>query len=221
MTGHEQRRPQEPHPLAPVVRNPRHGLESAHPVGVKRTVRLAHASSRSSSRSSPAVPTSRTTSGSPSPRCGGLGARPRRRRRTLGEPHDPRVVTEILVAQLGVAIEPELAHDRVLERAREEVGQEVGAGLLLERDRDLGSRRTRRSSGRRSAAGGRARRAPRASRSRRRRARPRRCARGASRPRGRSGPGGCAAAHRPARPRRPNRAGARSPARRGRARRTR
>ena len=51
----------------------------------------------------------------------------------LGEPQHARVVAEVGVAQLGVAVEPELAHHRVLERARQEVGEEVRAGLLLER----------------------------------------------------------------------------------------
>src|ERR1700674_5902396 len=42
-------------------------------------------------------------------RAGGLGG-------ALGQPQHPRVVTEVLIAQLGVAVEPELADHRVLER---------------------------------------------------------------------------------------------------------
>src|SRR5580698_8691505 len=43
VTGHEHRRPQEAQPLVAVVGDPRHGLELAHAVWVKRTVRRAHA----------------------------------------------------------------------------------------------------------------------------------------------------------------------------------
>src|SRR5262249_11791016 len=49
------------------------------------------------------------------------------------EPHHARVVTEVLLAQLGVAVQPELAPDRVLERPGQEVGEEVRARLLLQR----------------------------------------------------------------------------------------
>ena len=89
-------------------------------------------SSRSSSRSRPASPTSRTSSGSPRRprrRC----AAPRSRRPALREPDHAAVVAEVVVAQLGVAVEAELADHGVLERAREEVGEEVRAGLLVER----------------------------------------------------------------------------------------
>src|SRR6185312_1012792 len=43
----------------------------------------------------------------------------------------------VVVAQLGPAVEAELADDGVLERSREEVGQEVRARLLGERRADL------------------------------------------------------------------------------------
>src|SRR5204863_3152497 len=50
-----------------------------------------------------------------------LGGGARRGRRALCEPEHARVMAEVGVAQLGVAVEAELAHDRVLERAGEEV----------------------------------------------------------------------------------------------------
>src|SRR6188472_2186698 len=49
----------------------------------------------------------------------------RRGRAALREPHDAAVGAEVVVAQLGVAVEAELADHGVLERAREEVGEEV------------------------------------------------------------------------------------------------
>ena len=77
------------------------------------------------------MPTSRITSGSPS-RAAAASAQARVAAcRTLREPHDPRVMAEIFVAQLGMAVEAELANDGVLERAGEEVRQEVRARLLL------------------------------------------------------------------------------------------
>ena len=46
-------------------------------------------------------------------------------------------MAEVVVAQLGVAVEAELADDGVLEAAGQEVGQEVGAGLLGQQGREL------------------------------------------------------------------------------------
>ena len=63
-----------------------------------------------------------------------------RRRAPLGQPHDAAVAAEVRVAQLGVAVEAELADDGVLEGAGQEVGQEVGAGLLGRRGGDLVAR---------------------------------------------------------------------------------
>src|SRR4051812_46925335 len=74
------------------------------------------------------------------PRRGALRRAAVRRRVRLREPQDARVGAEVVVAQLGPAVEPELAHDRVLERAREEVGEEVRPGLLRERLRNLVAR---------------------------------------------------------------------------------
>src|SRR3954467_9320648 len=51
------------------------------------------------------------------------------RRAPLRQPYHASVEAEVEVAQLGMAIEAELAHDRVLEGAREEVGEEVRARL--------------------------------------------------------------------------------------------
>ena len=42
-------------------------------------------------------------------------------------------MAEVVVAQLRPAVEPELAHDGVLEGAGQEVGEEVRAGLLGQR----------------------------------------------------------------------------------------
>ena len=81
-----------------------------------------------------------------------LGGGAGRGRRALRQPHHPRVVAEVVVAQLGVAVEAELAHDRVLERAREEVGEEVRARLLGERRAAPPRARARRSSARPGAA---------------------------------------------------------------------
>ena len=67
------------------------------------------------------------------PLCGSA----RRLGRPLGEPEHARVVAEVVVAQVRVAVEAELADDRVLECPREEVGQEVRARLLLQRRADL------------------------------------------------------------------------------------
>ena len=58
---------------------------------------------------------------------GALGRRARGGRRALRQPQHARVVAEVRVAQLGIPVEPELAHHRVLERAGEEVGQQVRA----------------------------------------------------------------------------------------------
>src|SRR3954451_17146593 len=65
--------------------------------------------------------------------CGALGGR----RAALREPDHAAVGAEVVVAQLGMAGEAQLADDGVLERPGEEVGQEVGAGLLLERGAHL------------------------------------------------------------------------------------
>ena len=54
-------------------------------------------------------------------------------RRALREPHHPRVVAEVGVPQLGVPVEPERADDAAVERAHEEVGKEVRAGLRRQR----------------------------------------------------------------------------------------
>src|SRR3954467_12042664 len=101
----------------------------------------AGATRRSSSASSPASPTSRTSSGSPTraaapPLDRQPDARRRRLRRALGgrraplrQPHHASVEAEVDVAQLGMAIAAELAHDRGLEGAREEVGEQVRARL--------------------------------------------------------------------------------------------
>ena len=48
----------------------------------------------------------------------------------LGEPDHARVVAEVVVAQLGVAVEPERPDDEAVERADEEVGQEEDARLV-------------------------------------------------------------------------------------------
>ncbi len=69
----------------------------------------------------------------PDPRCRPLGGGAGRRRGALGEPQHARVVAEVVLAQLGVAVEPELAHHRALESPREEVGEEVRARLLGQR----------------------------------------------------------------------------------------
>ena len=57
-----------------------------------------------------------------------LRRRARRRRRALREPDDPAVVAEVVVAQLRVAVEAELADHGVLEAAGQEIGEEVGPG---------------------------------------------------------------------------------------------
>ena len=57
----------------------------------------------------------------------------RRRGRALSQPDDAAIVAEVGVAQLRVAVEPERADHRVVEGAREEVGQEVAARLARER----------------------------------------------------------------------------------------
>jgi len=67
------------------------------------------------------------------PRGGALGRRVRGAGRTLREPYHARVVAEVLIAQVWVAVEPELVDDRVLECPRKEVGEEVGPRLLGER----------------------------------------------------------------------------------------
>src|SRR5262245_39929875 len=55
----------------------------------------------------------------PKRRRGALGRELRAERRPLGQPHDARVVAEVVVAELRVAVEPELLHDGVLEGPRE------------------------------------------------------------------------------------------------------
>src|SRR5580704_15407112 len=74
----------------------------------------------------------------PDPRRGALCGRARRRRRPLREPDHARVVAEVVVAELRIAVEPELPPHRVLERPRQEVREEVRAGVLLERGAHLG-----------------------------------------------------------------------------------
>src|SRR5205085_1602642 len=69
--------------------------------------------------------------------CEVLGFGPGGRGRALGQPHHARVVAEVVLAELGVAIEAELAPHRVLERAGQEVGEEVRTGLLLQRGTHL------------------------------------------------------------------------------------
>ena len=86
--------------------------------------------SRSSAASRPESPTSRTSSGRPRIAGGALGLCPQLRGRPLCEPGDSRVVAEVVVAQLRVAVEPERAHDGAVERADEEVGEEEDARLV-------------------------------------------------------------------------------------------
>src|SRR5579875_1730073 len=64
---------------------------------------------------------------------GPLGRRARRRGGALREPEHAGVVAEVLFAQLRVAVQPQLAPDRAIESARQEVGEQVGAGLLAKR----------------------------------------------------------------------------------------
>jgi hypothetical protein len=58
--------------------------------------------------------------------------------RILGQPDDPRVVAEVVLGELGVAVESELAYDGPVEGADQEVGEQVGAGLLVEEGRQPG-----------------------------------------------------------------------------------
>src|SRR5581483_6103185 len=62
---------------------------------------------------------------------GGFGLRPEPVGRLLREPDDALVIAEVVVAQLGVAVEPEAAPDDAVEGADEEVGEVVGARLVL------------------------------------------------------------------------------------------
>src|SRR5262249_10459424 len=59
------------------------------------------------------------------------------RRGSLREPEDARVPAEVVVAKLRVAVEPEREHDAPLERADEEVSEEVRPRLLDKRLADL------------------------------------------------------------------------------------
>ena len=52
--------------------------------------------------------------------------------RLLGQPHHPGVVAEVGVAQLRPPVQPELPHDGAGEGPHQEVGEQVGAGLLVE-----------------------------------------------------------------------------------------
>ena len=70
---------------------------------------------------------------------GGLGQRAQLVVGLLGQPHHPRVVAEVVVAQLGLAVQAELAAiDGAGEGADQEVGQQVGARLLVEERLDPG-----------------------------------------------------------------------------------
>src|SRR5947209_3135278 len=53
------------------------------------------------------------------------------RRRPLGKPDSARVVAEVVVAKLGMTVESEAAGDDAVERAHEEVREEVDARLVL------------------------------------------------------------------------------------------
>ena len=67
-------------------------------------------------------------------------------RRRLGEPDDTLVVAEVVVAQLGMTVEPEPAPDDPVERAHEEIGQVVRARLVLHAAEELvavGARKAR------------------------------------------------------------------------------
>ncbi len=65
--------------------------------------------------------------------CGGLFRRPLQHRRPpLRQPDHPRVVPEVVVAQVRVAVEAELDHDAAMERRGKEVGEQIGAWLLLQ-----------------------------------------------------------------------------------------
>ncbi len=50
-------------------------------------------------------------------------------RAPLGQPHNPRVIAEIGIAQLGMAVESQPRPHGALEAASEKVGEEVGARL--------------------------------------------------------------------------------------------
>ena len=88
--------------------------------------------SGSSAASSPRIPTSTTSSGSPMDAAASSAARCSNRRPPLRQPHHPRVVTEVVVAQVRVPVETELDHDAPMERRRKEVGQQIGTRLLLQ-----------------------------------------------------------------------------------------
>jgi len=59
----------------------------------------------------------------------------------LGQIDEPSVVAEVLVAQLGMAVQAEPADDQPVEVAREEVGQEERRGFLLGQSREVGATR--------------------------------------------------------------------------------
>ena len=82
--------------------------------------------------SSPATPTSITSSGRPMDSAALLGRSLQQRRAPLRQPHHSRVVAEVVVAQIGVPVETELDDDAAPERRGKEVGEQVGSRLLLE-----------------------------------------------------------------------------------------
>ncbi len=63
---------------------------------------------------------------------GGLGGGAQLGGLVLGEPDDAGVVPEVVVAQLRVAVQAELGLDGARERLHQEVGEQVGAGLVGE-----------------------------------------------------------------------------------------
>ena len=141
-----------------------------------RAAQPAKVSRSASARSRPVSPVSTTVSGSPIRSAACSASARSSSSGSLGQPDHPRVVAEVVVAQLGAAVQAELAHHGAGERAHQEVGEHVGAGLLLEeRARAARGRRTRRSSAARAAAPARGRGTPRRGRRRcrSRRTRPR------------------------------------------------
>ena len=97
-------------------------------------------SSRSSAASSPPSPRLADPRAAGRARGCALRAPAQLAGRPLREPDDARVVAEVVVAQLRVAVEPEPAQDDAVEAADEEVGQEVRAGLVV---RERAARRAR------------------------------------------------------------------------------